>query len=314
MTRELVPASISELIASFNEKEREVYERLANLVKEVAFSELKGRFTIAMEIKKVYDEAKINKEIYGKDFFKKLAICLGFKSQTALREMYQVASRFTMNDINRIIDSVETLRWKDIVLLSKAESAEEEAKMLEDIKQKIATDTLLQKYKKGEKKSGRPVKVPNTAEEFIAVANRVVTGFMKKIIAFNEFAGDYLDDPSKINDLEGLANLVANLSTISSEVEYLRKLGAEALRKYEEMEEEELDEDLDFEYEESLSDAQLHTQVLEEEEVDEEDELFDEEEVDDFDEEIDDVDEQLDEAEDAEFDEIFSDEQEKLEK
>lgn len=179
--------SIQDIIMSFNEHERRVYERLKELVEKTALSELKGRYEIAIEIYSVYTDEK-SASLYGKKFFERLSLALGFKSQTTVREMCKVVAKFpTWSDVEKIVKEIPEVRWKDLVLLSGAKSEQEFNNLLDDIKEQKSTAELLQKYKTGkENYKGRKPVVPETLDQFLSLT-KTLQSINNKIEAFSSF-------------------------------------------------------------------------------------------------------------------------------
>ena len=191
MKRDLVIANVESIISSFNDWERQAYEKICNKLKNVAKNEIQGRYELAKVVAEIADDMKKNKTYYRSSFLKDISLCLGFKSDMPLREMIKVAKRWgSWEELEQeVLSKLPTnLRWKDIVFLSKAKDEEEYNHILENIQSSKPTAVIAQSMQQQDElevevssQKGRKPKLPESYDDLLMDVSKTCRQIVRKV-------------------------------------------------------------------------------------------------------------------------------------
>lgn len=168
MASELVIVTSEDAIASFNEAERQVYDELRELIYDTTLQEIEQRYKVAKKVHEVYYKAKEEGSIYRQQFLKRLAIALGFKSDSVFREMILVVDRWpTFEQLKQeVLDTVRNINWKKLVYLRSWDS-EEIKQASSEVENMSATD-LQRLCKTDNPRPGRSPDVADNLDDFLS--------------------------------------------------------------------------------------------------------------------------------------------------
>jgi len=173
--------SPEQVISSFNEHERQVYEDLADRLARMVRGEIRARYEIAQRIHEVYYRMQTSGSLYGQRFLHRLAIALGFKSAGPFREMIQIVDRWpTLESLEKeVLSRIKNISWKKILLIARlepeefAECADEISDMtVEELRNQTRTDTA---------KPGRSFEKLETVEELLRDIESSTSRLKKKV-------------------------------------------------------------------------------------------------------------------------------------
>lgn len=227
MKAELITLTPEEIIASFNDAEREVYEELRSLIHTTTIQEIEGRYNVAVKIYKIYQEAKAEKSLYGSQFLKRLAIALGLQSEALFREMITIVERWpTLTALREeVLNVVTNVSWKKLLQLTKLDKEEiqEAAAEVSD----LSARQLGQIHRTDTPKPGRTPSLINDLNDLLLdikqrcisltrkanLSWKVFTLTDEHVKAFNEDDDVYMAWEEAFDALDNLLNVLQELKT-----------------------------------------------------------------------------------------------------